>query len=197
MENKRTSKYQQKIINLTRIASDIYQELPYHNFYHALDVWSVTKEYGILTRISEEERFVLESAALLHDIIYVANANDNEEKSAELAKYLLPRLGYSNPQIEKIKDLIMATKWPTNPKNFLEQIICDADLDNLGREDFFERSVYLLKEWGITKDKKWYDQQAGLLKNNHYYTKIANKLRGKGKAENIKRLEKLLQEIKC
>ena len=37
-------------------------------------------------------------------------------------------------------ELREATKIPQTPLTKLEEIICDADLDYLGREDFFEIS---------------------------------------------------------
>jgi hypothetical protein len=40
----------------------------------------------------------------------------------------------------------MATKLPPNPKNLLEKIICDSDLDYLGRSDFIPVSNTLFEE---------------------------------------------------
>jgi len=47
--------------------------------------------------------------------------------------------------------MIMATKIPQSPKNLLEQIICDADLDYLGRERYEENSLLLLQELRLKK----------------------------------------------
>ena len=59
----------------------------------------------------------------------------------------------------------MATKMPQRPKNLLQQIICDADLDYLGRNDFFILSEKLHKEFIEYKiacnDEEWKNQ--GLL----------------------------------
>ena len=49
-------------------------------------------------------------------------------------------------EIERICDMIMVTKYPHQPKNITEQIICDADLDYLGRDDFFKIANSLFKE---------------------------------------------------
>lgn len=198
------TEYQQKITKLLAIAASFYPKLPYHNFNHAIEVWSVAKKYGILSQLRDEERLVLESAAIMHDIVYVVGQKDNEEKSAELGNKLSVKLGYSNSQIHGVKELILATKWPTNPKNQLEKIICDADLDNLGSKDFFEKSRYLLEEWGVKEDINWYSQQLKLLENNHYYTNLAKQIRGSGKLENTSKVKEILKlykskggEIKC
>ena len=42
--------------------------------------------------------------------------------------------------------MIMATKIPQSPRNGLEEIICDADLDYLGRDDFYEIGATLFEE---------------------------------------------------
>ena len=47
---------------------------------------------------------------------------------------------------EQICGMIMATKIPQSPKNYLEQILCDADLDYLGRDDFYDIGGTLFKE---------------------------------------------------
>jgi uncharacterized protein len=61
---------------------------------------------------------------------------------------------YSNKKIEIIEKIILATSPNNTPKNILEKIIKDADLDNLGREDFFEKSHSLKKEIEIVKKIK-------------------------------------------
>ena len=40
----------------------------------------------------------------------------------------------------------MATKFPQDPHNLLEEIICDADLDFLGRTDFYPIGNSLFEE---------------------------------------------------
>ena len=57
---------------------------------------------------------------------------DHEETGVEIAGAILPHFDYTEEQIQKINELIMVTKLPPRPKNLLEQIICDADLDYLG-----------------------------------------------------------------
>ena len=185
--------YTHKISSLAKILANSYPRLPYHNFNHALDVWSVARGYGWYHRLDETERFVLESAALLHDVVYAVGANDNEEKSVAYANHWLPMLEYEDRQLEDIGKLVLATKWPTKPKNLTEMIICDSDLDNLGREDFLDKSLLLLKEWNIPQNLDWYKKQLELLENNHYYTDIAKFMREPGKEKNIAKLKELLR----
>ena len=94
--------------------------------------------------------------------------------------------------------MIFVTEIPHQPKNKLEEIICDADLDYLGRDDFHEIADKLrkeLREHGkIKSDRQWDEIQVSFLKQHKYFTKTAIKTRKKGKEKNLKevlaRLEK-------
>ncbi len=187
--------YKHQISELIKILSPSYPKLPYHNFDHALDVWSVARFYAIYYELTDEKRFIIESGALIHDVVYKVDQNDNEEKSVSFANLWLPKLGYSQAQVQRTSEIVLATKWPTHPKNLLEEIICDADIDNLGRDDFFEKSCRLLKEWQVPENLSWYNKQLQLLENNQYYTSIARKMRDEAKRENIKKLKEKIQSF--
>lgn len=171
---------------------------PYHNLRHTKDVFYTISKLSRLEGICKEDKFVLQTAALLHDVIFKIGAKDNEEKSAEFAMKYLPKVGYPLCQTQKVYDLILATKMPTKPRNKLEKIICDADVDNLGRQDFFERGDEVRQELGIYNNKTWYEVQLKLLKNHSYYTISANNLRNVSLKANIRRIEKILRRYeKC
>jgi len=181
-----------RIPELMKYARENYPKLPYHNFSHAMDVYFATKDYSRYYFLCDNDRLILESSAILHDIVYVPFQEGNEEKSAERSAKILKTLEYSISERNKINNLIIATKWPTNPTNLLEEIICDCDLDNLSREDFFEKSELLMKEWGIQKDYSWYYKQLEFLENNHYYTHYAQLYKQPGKEKNILFLKNIL-----
>jgi len=189
--------YSQKISEVTKTAGQIYPQFPYHNFQHGLEVWCAARNYALLYNLDKEKRLIMETAAILHDVVFVQKAEDNEEKSAEFAKEYLPKLDYTKYQIQKVSELILATKWPTSPKNLLEEIICDSDLDSLGRKDFFQKSRALGMEWGYKEGRVWHEFQLSFLTKNQYYTKEAKRLRDPGKKENIRKIEKLLRGLKC
>src|SRR4030042_109443 len=69
-----------------------------------------------------------------------------KELGCGLAREFLPKYGYNQTQIDKISEIIMATKLPPKPNNLLEAIICDSDLDYLGRSDMIPVSNTLFKE---------------------------------------------------
>ena len=92
--------------------------------------------------------------------------------------------------------MIMATKIPQSPKNHYEQIICDADLDYLGRYDYATNSNNLLQEIEFVKKltpKEWLQIQEKFLKAHTYFTATSQKLRNQNK---INVLNKIQQQLK-
>jgi len=171
----------------------------YHNVYHALDVFKSVAAYGISVNINADDLVLLKTAAVFHDIGIITSYEKHEEASVDVIKKVLPGFGYDDVQIEKISQLIMATKMPTNPKNELEKLICDADLDYLGREDYLEISERLRREWEVIRQIKyteedWLDYQLSYLVTHKYYSQAAQTLRNAGKALNIIKMEELLKK---
>jgi len=185
--------YFTKVRGAYRLMEDQMPIHAYHNPDHAKDVFYAASRIAKLEGVSYEDRFILATAALLHDIVFVIRAKDNEEKSVELAKPYLVQLSYSQDQINKISELILATKMPTAPKNLLEMIICDSDVDNLGRSDCIKKGYCVKQEIGITDNKTWDEMQLKFLLINKYYTRSAQELRSDGVKQNIKQLEEKLK----
>ena len=99
----------------------------------------------------------------------------------EYAREILPLYRFKEKQIDAICDLIMATKLPSGPSSLLEKIICDANLDHLGRADFLIQSDRLFQEHLLNKKiknkKDWNLKQVKLLEDHKFYTETARKLR--------------------
>lgn len=167
----------------------------YHNVNHTKDVLNAAVALAKMEGVNGEELTLLKTAVWFHDSGFTIQNKNNEEIGCAIAKKILPDLNYTPLQIEKICSLIMATKIPQSCTNLLEQIICDADLDYLGREDFWELSKKLyeeIEEEEDIDDKAWYELQADFLAGHHYFTGTANKLRNDRKQ---KHLEKIKQRI--
>jgi hypothetical protein len=90
----------------------------------------------------------------------------------------------------------MATQLPQKPGSLLEQIMCDADLDSLGRDDFFITSHCLRLELAAygqpTNVFEWYEKQLSFLQAHTYFTEVARSARDAGKRRNIQEIKKLL-----
>jgi predicted metal-dependent HD superfamily phosphohydrolase len=171
-------------------------KLHYHSITHTVDVVKSIERIALLEGVTDEGLFLLKSAASYHDAGFIEAYDNNEPNGARLAEEILPNYGYSQEHIKIIKDLIYVTAIPHLPKNHLEEIICDADLDYLGREDFHEIADKLrveLRENGkISSDRKWDEIQVSFLTNHRYFTQTAINTRNKGKAKHLEEIKERL-----
>ncbi len=174
---------------LNKLKNELPDHLSYHSVGHVKDVVRSCKEIADREDISNTDLTLLLTAALFHDSGFLINSKNHEELSCGIAKEHLPDYGYNNEDIERICGMIRATKVPQKPQNHLEEIICDADLDYLGRDDFFTIGGKLFDElcvYGIlSTEDEWNELQVKFLEAHHYFTKTAIELRQKKKDENL------------
>ena len=184
---------------LDKLNKELSPQLTYHGIHHTLDVLEVCESYIEKYSINGKEAELLRIGAIMHDIGFLETYNKHEEKGVEIAIEALPYFGYNSSQIEIIKGLILATKVPQKPQNFLEKIICDADLDYLGRSDFHPIAETLFEELehfsGLDDRKKWNEIQVNFLNTHNYHTDWAKKFRAPIKAEFLKELEGKTQQV--
>lgn len=170
----------------------------YHGLHHTLDVCDAAEKLAFLEGIEGEDVFLLKTAALFHDAGFTKEYAANEHIGVEMSKEILPQFGYSDKQVEIIEGLIMATRVPQRPETHLQKIICDADLDYLGRDDFHPIADTLKKElmaFGkITSDKEWDKIQVHFLEQHAYFTDSAKKYRAPKKAQHIEEVKRRLAE---
>ncbi len=175
------------------------RNLYYHNLKHTIDVTVQVELIGRGEGISDEELLLLKTAALFHDTGFIRTYKDHEEAGVLLAREILPSYDYLPEQIDAIAELIMVTKLPPKPKNLLQQIICDADLDYLGRVDFIPVSGNLfreLKEHQIIEDdiNRWNEIQISFIEKHQYFTETAKRLRDVNKNIQLEAIRKLVEE---
>lgn len=165
----------------------------YHSIEHTLDVLEQTKQIALRENLADEEDFfLLQLASLYHDTGFLYIYTGHEAKGCELAQEELPGFGVTDMQLQKICGMIMATKIPQAPYSRLEKIICDADLDYLGRDDFEKISDQLFKEFlefGFVKNEDdWMQKQISFFESHQYFTESSQQLR---QPEKIKHLTQL------
>lgn len=181
---------------LEKMEKGLPKELQYHNVKHTIDVVTQVELIGKAELIDTEGILLLKTAALFHDLGHISTYDNHEDESGKIAQKILPDFGYSEKQISQIVDLILATKMPPEPKNHLEKIMCDADLDYLGRTDFVPVAYNLYKELRnvnkINSFEEWKKIQIDFIKNHSYFTKTAQQLREVNKQ---KQLETIINEM--
>lgn len=186
----------QEII-LEKLEKELASNLYYHNVKHTVDVVTQVELIGWAEGLSDHEILLLKTAALFHDAGHINNYEDHEYQGTVLARKFLPSYGYSEEEINRICEIIMATKMPPQPKDLLGQIICDADLDYLGRTDMIPVSNTLYKELKeqnkISSFKQWNIHQLNFLTNHQYFTETAQTLREVNKQTQIERIKRLIE----
>lgn len=174
---------------LTKLANELPKTLPYHGVHHTHDVHDVALSLAKQEAINDSDIELLKVATLFHDSGYTVQAHGHEQIGCAIAKDTLPKFGYTVEEIEKICGMIMATKIPQSPKTKLEEIICDADLDYLGRDDFETVSENLYKELNHNKPisrEQWLKLEIEFLEGHTYFTATSRKLRNEMKAHHLK-----------
>ena len=159
---------------LSRLESELDPRLGYHNLAHTLDVVEQAEAIAKQEKVTDKhELLLLKTAAVFHDSGFLLVYKNHEEKSCEIAIEAIKDL-FSEEDIKKVCGMIMATKIPQTPHNLLEQIIADADLDYLGRDDFEPISQSLYKEFLtfkiIPENMVWDHIQIKFFESHHYFT---------------------------
>jgi exopolyphosphatase/pppGpp-phosphohydrolase len=172
-------KLRKKVLEILR--EELSEELCYHGLAHTLDVLKVCNDYIRRHKLSGEDALLLRTGALCHDLGFTVSYAAHEDHGIVLALEYMRNYGFTARQRKVVVGLIRATKVPQNPENLLERILCDADLDYLGREDYTRISGLLLKElrhFGVhLTPREWKDKQIAFLENHRYHTPYALKNR--------------------
>jgi hypothetical protein len=188
-------------------ASEIPAERAYHNKTHFKDSRDSATRIALVMGVNIWDRiyWMAKAGALMHDIGLVPDIAEmypgktHEEAGRLFALQILPYFGYNQLETESIANAVSSTPFPKqSPKNLIEQIVCDSDVDNFGRYDFFQRGKLLGKELRAlgVPEKPENERNAGtlkLLEAHSYFTEGARKLRDSIKKENMEKLRRKLK----
>ncbi|MBR8537079.1 guanylate cyclase [Carboxylicivirga sediminis] len=181
---------------LDKLENELMPDLFYHNKAHTKDVITQVEIIGRGEKVSSEDLLLLKTAALLHDVGFLVEYSNHEDNSISFAKEILPQYYYHDYQIDQIVELINVTRVGHQPKNYLEKILKDADLDYLGRADFISISDNLYKELNRHNGKmsmdEWNKMQYEFISQHTYYTNTARRLRQVNKERQLQKLKVLV-----
>lgn len=179
---------------LHKLENELPNKLCYHGVHHTRDdVVPAVKRIAANYPLSEEDRTLLLTAAWFHDLGFTERYNDNEVVAVDIVYEVLPTFGYSPAQAEVVVGIIIATRPPQNATNLLEKIMVDADLDSLGRADFFKVAGSLRHEQEIflgekMSDVEWYRMEMRFFSAHKYFTNVQRYRRTSGKLQNFMKL---------
>jgi len=178
---------------LEKLERELSPDLYYHGLHHTLDVLNTAEFLCKEEKINKHNTILLKTAALFHDAGFLRNNINHEVLGCDIVRETLPQFGYSEAAIEDICRMIMSTKIPQSPKNKLEQIICDADLDYLGRDDFKKIGDTLfeeLKAYHYLKTREeWDAMQITFLEKHTFFTESSRTKRQPKKAAHLANLK--------
>jgi len=181
------------------ISEKLPKGIVYHNLDHTKEVVATTEEIGKNSGLSSDDMEMLLIAAWFHDSGITETYSNHEEKSAQIAREFLAMNKYPDEKINTVSNLIIVTKIPQNPKNLLEEIICDADISHIGRKGFNTRSQLLRAEWETLQNKKitdfeWLKSNIEFVAGNKFRTRYAKQNFEKQRLKNLDKLQKKLRK---
>lgn len=179
---------------LNKLEKELDPRLTYHSISHTLDVLESAVRLAGLEKMSPEDIQLLKTACLFHDSGMMVTYRGHEEASIQICRQTLPSFNYNQDETETVCRMILTTKLPQCASDLLDKILCDADLDYLGRPDFFMISHRLKYEWDVlnihpTTLQEWYKIQRDFLSSHKYFTESAINLRESFKMENLRQVE--------
>lgn len=172
----------------------------YHDINHTKDVVQASTEIGIREHLTPDDLEIVQIASWFHDVGYLEIMEGHEEISAMYASNFLSENNYPSDRIDLVINCILATKVPQSPKNKLEKIICDADLNHIGRKIFFERNnKYRIEIQNNQRrklsDYEWITKTIDFVTRHNFHTEYAITNFSEEKKINLHLLQAQLEQI--
>lgn len=166
---------------INRLETELKPNLYYHGIHHTMDVYEVSIKIAEIENIAQEEKILINTAALFHDAGFIFQYEHNEIIAVKMIREILPKFGYNDGQIKTIGDIILTTRVKARPITLLQKIMSDSDYDYLGRNDVGKIATTLYKElaaYGYDfSEKEWNEMQIKFLKKHEYHTSSSLALR--------------------
>ncbi len=187
------------------LREELPRNLVYHNLDHTREVLAEVVRFGLADSLPRRELELLAIAAAFHDTGFSAQGDENEKVSADLAEETLKKMGrFSEDEVAVVRKLILDTtiKFIRGvarqvPSSKLAGYLLDADMSNLGRKDFFEKSELIMRERAVASRDEFLRNLLVMLHEHTWHTPAAKSLRESQKKENLSALKKLIKKKPC
>jgi len=181
---------------LSKLKEGLSPDLYYHNYEHTTEVMEEAIIFALHDNLPERDIELISIAAAYHDAGFLFRREENEQIAAKMAFDALKKSGaYVDDEIKLVCEMIADTKvllvdhqFTRLVSNNLSKYLLDADLGNLGSEDFFMKNKLILRETGI-EEKVFSRLSLSLLKNHRWLSPAGMALK---EAQRLKNLEVLL-----
>ena len=172
------------------LQNNLAKELTFHNWAHTSLVVQGVRRIGLQTKLSYNELRSVILAAIFHDIGYIEKYQGHETSSVSIATDFLSIELVDDNTILQVQDCIMATKFPQQPLNTMQQVLCDADLFHLSLDGYqqFADALKLELELAmgfIYTQREWDKINFNFLKDHSYFTPYGKQVLELDKRKNI------------
>ncbi len=176
----------------------------FHNLAHTEYVVNNVSYIGKGAGLAERELELALICAWFHDVGFIVNPENHEEEGVKIAQSFLREHSVSEEDISQVERAILATRQPQKPLDKISEVVCDADVQHLAAEDYFERIVNLRKEWNLlsgesVSKRKFYKLSLEFFQKHNFHTEFAKKEYHEQKSKNLEELKKqiyILQQKK-
>ncbi len=183
---------------LQLLETQLPEELYFHSIHHTKNLLKISRTYLRSENVSGHEAKLVKAAILLHDVGFTVSGTEHEQTSKRIAGELMKKYGFAPRDIKTVQNLILATRIPQSPRTKLERIICDCDLDYLGRKDFYSISDKLFRELQVTgkvaTKLEWDKIQVAFLEKHQYHTNFGLRNREPRKQKHLAELKRSLRQ---
>ncbi|MCB0785705.1 MAG: HD domain-containing protein, partial [Flavobacteriales bacterium] len=188
----------QRVVEKARLhVRKAFQALPehllFHDLEHTLSVTRAALAIGQAMRCSPHELLLLETAALFHDTGYLRAYAGHEDESAAMAAAFLRREHVAEADVDRVRRLILATRYDASPRSRLQRILRDADSSKAGQVDFEEWSERLRREQEHVRERplgeaEWAEENLAYLEHHRFHTEHARQRYGRQRRLNLERV---------
>jgi predicted metal-dependent HD superfamily phosphohydrolase len=151
--------------SVLRLLERLYSE-PHRHYHTMAHVEHCLWEFDV-AREQAQHPVEVEMALWFHDAVFDTRAQDNEQRSAELAAQILQDAGTAPERVERIKRLILATSHDRTIQDPDAGLVEDVDLAVLGQsESEFDRYEEMIRsEYSWVADTAFRAGRANLLQS--------------------------------
>lgn len=161
----------------------------YHNADHARDVCAAVEEFAPDADCTIFDLEALRLAAVFHDFGYLESAVDNEILALPYLRRFSSQYDIAGDLIERAGELILESSFPYCPKTAAGKLLCDADIEYIGRPVFWHQAELFRKELTLQgksfTEEQWWQYELEFLLQNEFYSAACRRCRGEGRLDNI------------
>ena len=177
------------------LAEKLPDSIEFHTIDHAKCVVDNAEFIGKNSGLTDGEINIVKLCAWFHDVGYIVKPEGHEEESAKIAAEFLNLKGIEEATTTLVKNCILATIVPQQPKDLISKVLCDADLIHLSKDNYFERIEKMRKEWINLSEKKigkrkFHATSVKFFQMHKYHTDFAKKELQPKKEKNLQLIQK-------